>query len=200
MKNNFFILFAGMMVFTSCQFFKGNEHEISIPEGLTEEQLQEQRYNYKHQNAYKDKFLHQDKTPEAVITLFNVFPYEIRDEGTSVGEGFEYYIIDLAVETPTAHAFPIAAFTRSCHLTTSDPTYRFSNVSYALKMYSLQSDSSELDVSYIQKFYQDTMPGKEIYRAKLFAYEVSKDEKDALFFHYTVGSQKFEVKVRDKLL
>jgi hypothetical protein len=174
-----------------------DETKIEIPEG-TEEQLQEQRYQYKHSNAYKEQFLHQEKTPDVLVTLFNVINYQIKDESGNIGEGYNYYIIDLGIDNFNTKPFPIAAFTKSCHLTTSDPTYLFSNVGFALKMYSLQTDSSEMDLSYVKRFYQDTMPGKEFYRAKLFAYEVSKEEKDALYFRYTVGNQKYEYKVRDK--
>jgi hypothetical protein len=66
-------------------------------------------------------------------------------------------------------------------------------------MYYLQSDSSEIDMEYTKRFYSDIMPAKEFYRTKLFAFEVSKEAKDPLFFHYSIGSQKFTYKVRDAL-
>jgi hypothetical protein len=187
-----------MLLSSSCKYFGKDENEILIPEGTTQEQLQEQRYAFKHDKAYKEQFLHQEKTDSALITIFNVIPYQIKDETANVGEGFDYYIIDIGVDNFTKHPFPIASFTKSCHLTTSDTSYRFSNIGFALKMHSLQTDSSEMDLSYITKFYQLEMPAKELYRVKLFAYEVSKEEKDALIFHYKVGNQKYEYKIRDK--
>ena len=60
-------------------------------------------------------------------------------------------------------------------------------------MYYLQSDSSEIDMEYTKRFYSDIMPAKEFYRTKLFAFEVSKEAKDPLFFHYSIGSQKFPI-------
>ncbi|MDB5228866.1 MAG: hypothetical protein JWN78_3059 [Bacteroidota bacterium] len=199
MKIKLYLLLITLTLFiSSCKYFEKNEGEIHIPEGITEQQLQEQRYKYKTENAYKEEFIHQDKTDSVTVTVFNAITYQMKDDGTSIGEGYDYYIMDIGVENFSYHPFRVGAFTKSCHLTTSDPKYLFSNVSFALKMYFLQSDSAEIDMSYIKKFYLDTMAPKDFYRAKVFAYEVSKEEKDALFFHYTIGNQKFEVKVRDK--
>lgn len=197
-KGSIIISAVVLLLFSSCKFFEKNENEIHIPEGITQQQLQEQRYQYKTQNAYKEDFIQQDKTDSVTVTVFNAIDYQMKDDGTSIGEGYDYYIMDIGVDNVSEHPFKIGAFTKSCHLTTSDPKYLFSNVSFALKMYFLQSDSSEIDMSYIKKFYLDTMSPKDFYRAKIFAYEVSKEEKDALFFHYSIGNQKFEVKVRDK--
>jgi hypothetical protein len=54
-------------------------------------------------------------------------------------------------------------------------------------------------MEYIKRFYTDIMPAKEFYRTKLFAFEVSKTDKDPLFFHYEIGRQKYEFKVRDEI-
>lgn len=42
------------------------------------------------------------------------------------------------------------------------------------------------------------MPPKQIYRGKVFAYEVSKQDKNALFFHFTINGKEFVYKVKDK--
>lgn len=181
-----------------CTNFGKKEGEIQIPEGITEEQLQEQRYDFKHNKAYKESFLHQDNTDSAIITIFNVVKYQIRDDEANIGEGFDYYIFDIGVDNFMHQPFSIGAFTRSCNLSTSDTSYHFSNVGFALKMYSLQTDSSEIDMEHIKKFYQPQMPAREYYRAKLFAYEVSRDEKDALIFHYKIGNRSYNYTVRGK--
>jgi hypothetical protein len=65
-------------------------------------------------------------------------------------------------------------------------------------MYHLQSDSAQIDMEYIKRFYEPTMPAKQFYRGKLFCYEVSKEDKEPLFFRYKIGEQTYEYKVRDK--
>ncbi len=186
-------------VTTSCEYFKTKDSNyIDIPEGLTDEQLQEQRYAYKRDKSYREKFLQQSKTDSAIVTIYSIIDYKVKDETENISEGFSYLIVDLSVDNFTNQPFYLAGFIKSCHLSNSSPEYAYSNVSYALKMYHLQSDSSEIDMSNIQKFFQETMPPKEFYRAKLFAYEVSRDDKEPLFFNYKIGNQKFEYKVRDK--
>src|SRR6478752_1228163 len=96
-KNLYILLFAALT--TSCKYFENHEGEVKIP-NLSEEELQDQRYKTKRDNNYKDEFLHQDKTENAIVTIFNVFPYQIRDEAANIGEGFSYMIVDLAVDNP----------------------------------------------------------------------------------------------------
>src|SRR4051812_4869360 len=108
-----------LLSLNACKYFSHDENEINIPENVTEEQLQAQRYKYKRDNAYKQQFVQQEKTESAIITLFNVIPYQIKDEAaTNIGEGFTYYIIDLGVDNFTDKPFNIGTFTKSCHLTT----------------------------------------------------------------------------------
>ncbi len=196
---NFVTLLLLISLFNACNLFQNNNNNrIDLQEGMTDEQLEAQRYAHKIKNAYKDKHLYQQQTDNILITLFNVITYQIKEEGPGIGDGFTYYIIDLGIENKSETPFDIATFTKNCKLSTSDSSYLFSNVSFALNMYSLQTDSSALDSSYIQNFHKDNMPSKEFYRAKLFAYEVSNTEKDALFFRYNVGNKKHEFKIRDK--
>lgn len=185
---------------TSCDYFKSqNENEIHIPEDLTEEQLQEQRYTYKRDRSYKEKFLHQTKTDSVIITIFNITNYQIKDNDVNIGEGYNYYIFDIAVDNFTNSKFNIGNFTKSCNLGNAEPGFAYSNVSYALKMYYLQSDSLEFDIDYMKRFYLNEMPEKEFYRTKLFAFEVSKSSKDPLFFRYKIANQKFEYQMREAL-
>jgi hypothetical protein len=177
--------------------FEDNNNKINIPEGITEEELEAQRYAHKMKMAYKDKYLYQQKADDMVVTLFNVIPYQIKEEGPGIGDGFIYYIIDIGLENKSNTTFNTETFTKSCHLTTTDSTYRFSNFSSVLKMYSIQTDSSELDDSNNQNFYKDNMPPKEFYRAKLLAYEVSLEEKDALYFQFMIGNKNYRFKIRD---
>ncbi|MBK6273572.1 MAG: hypothetical protein IPF58_02250 [Saprospirales bacterium] len=65
-------------------------------------------------------------------------------------------------------------------------------------MYSLQTDSLETDVSYLKNFLSDEMPPKQIYRGKLFAYEVSKQDKNAFDFHFQNQRQNFNSKLKKK--
>jgi hypothetical protein len=198
-KSVFILLAAGCFFLSSCDFFKTkDENYIEIPEGITDEQLQEQRYTYKRDISYKEKFLHQSKADSAVVTIYNVINYQVKDETENISDGFSYYIFDLSVDNFTGQPFNIAGFTRSCYLSNSDATFAYSNVGYALKMYFLQSDSTELDMPYLSKFFQETMPAKEFYRTKIFAYEVSKQDKEPLIFHYRIGNQKFEYQIRAK--
>lgn len=202
MKKNKFILllFAFILFTTSCEFFqKEDENKIEIPKGITQAQLQEARYKFKRDKSYQQKYLYQNKTDSAIITIYNVVDYQIKDNETNIGEGYRYYIFDISVDNPTNHNFNIGAFSKSCYLTNNNPIYSYSNVGFALKMYYLQSDSSDLDMEFIKRFYLDTMPAKEFLRAKLFAFEVSLKDKDPLFFHYKIGNQTFEFKVRDEV-
>ena len=193
------ILFLTFSLFTiSCNLLKPNEEKIDIPEGITEEQLQEARYKYKKENAYKEKYVQQSKTDSATITIFNVINYNIRDNNSNIGDGFDYYIFDIGIDNPTAHTFNIGAFTNSCFLSNENTDTHYSNVGMVLKMYYLQSDSSSIDLDYINRFYMKTMPAKEFYRAKLFAFEVSKEDKSPIIFHYNIGNQPFEYIVREK--
>lgn len=197
-RNLLLTLFT-FVVTSSCDLFKTkDENYVDIPEGLTEEQLQEQRYTYKRDKSYREKFLQQSKTDSAIVTIYNIIDYKVKDETENISEGFSYLIVDLSIDNFTNQPFNLSGFIKSCHLSNSDPEFAYSNVSYALKMYHLQSDSAEIDMSNIQKFFQEVMPPKEFYRAKLFAYEVSRDDKEPLFFNYRIGNQKFEYKVRDK--
>lgn len=200
MKNIVLLLLAaGSMIFVSCDFFKTkDENYIEIPEGITDEQLQEQRYTHKRDLSYKEKFLHQSKADSAIVTIYNVINYQVKDETENISDGYTYYIFDLSVDNFTNQPFHIAGFTKSCYLSNSDPKFAYSNVGYALKMYFLQSDSSEADMPYLNKFFQDVMPPKEFYRTKLFAYEVSMQDKEPLIFHYRIGNQKFEYQIRGK--
>lgn len=197
MKNKFIYLLIILMLTISCEFFRETENELQIPKEIPQDQLQETRYNFKKDKSYKEKYLTQNKSDSAIITIYNIINYEIKDDGTSIGEGFKYYIFDISVDNFTNQPFSIGAFTRSCHLTNEDPTYLYSNVGFALKMYHLQSDSTQINMEYTNRFYADTMEPKEFYRTKLFAYEISIDDKNPLIFHYRIGNQKFEYKVRD---
>lgn len=195
------VLFILLLIFvSSCEFFKSeDENAIEIPKGITQEQLQDARYKFKRDKSYNQKYLYQNKTDSATITIYDIINYQMKDDGANIGEGYNYYIFDISVDNPTNHPFNIGAFTKSCYLTNQNPVYLYSNVGFALKMYFIQSDSSEIDMEYIKRFYTDIMPAKEFYRTKLFAFEVSKTDKDPLFFHYAIGSQKFEFKVRDEI-
>ena len=64
-------------------------------------------------------------------------------------------------------------------------------------MYYLQSDSSEMDMDYMKRFYANQMPPKEFYRTRMFAFEVSKDDRNPLYFRYKIGDQLYSYKVRD---
>ncbi len=198
--SSYTFLFICFITFTTgCEFFKKEDpNKIEIPEGVTQEQLQDARYKFKRDKSYNQKYLYQNKTDSAIITIYNVITYNIKDDdGSNIGEGYNYYIFDISVDNPNKQPFNIGSFTKRCYLTNQNPAYLYSNVSFALKMYYLQSDSSEIDMEYTKRFYSDIMPEKEFYRTKLFAFEVSKDDKDPLFFHYSIGNQKFEFKVRD---
>jgi hypothetical protein len=195
----YYLLFILISVLaTSCKFLKNEDpNKIDIPEDLTEEQLQETRYRYKYENAYKEKFIYQNKTDSAIITIYNVINYEIKDEVANVGDGYTYYIIDISVDNPAKQEFNISTFTKSCYLGNNKPDYAYSNVGFALKMYHLQSDSAQIDMNYISKFYEPTMPAKQFYRGKLFCYEVSKTDKEPLFFRYKIAGKQYEFKIRD---
>jgi len=194
-----FILFIALAV-SACKFLENDDPtKVHIPEGVTEEQLQDARYKYKRDNSYKEKYLYQNKTDSAIVTIYNVINYQIRDEVANIGDGYNYYIFDISVDNPNMHEFNIGSFTKSCYLGNNNPIYAYSNVGFALKMYHLQSDSSQIDMEYLSKFYLPTMPAKEFYRGKIFCFEVSKTDKDPLFFRYKIGSQKYEFKVRDQI-
>ncbi len=200
MKKHQLLFIFLVFVFTSCEFFKNeDENTIEIPKGITQEQLQDARYKFKRDKSYNQKYLYQNKTDSATITIYDIINYQMKDDGANVGEGYNYYIFDISVDNPTNYPFNIGSFTKSCYLTNQNPIYLYSNVGFALKMYFIQSDSSEIDMEYIKRFYTDIMPAKEFYRTKLFAFEVSKTDKDPLFFHYAIGSQKYEFKVRDEI-
>ena len=200
MKKHQLLFIFLVFVFTSCEFFKNeDENAIEIPKGITQEQLQDARYKFKRDKSYSQKYLYQNKTDSAIITIYDIINYQMKDDGANVGEGYNYYIFDISVDNPTNYPFNIGSFTKSCYLTNQNPIYLYSNVGFALKMYFIQSDSSEIDMEYVKRFYTDIMPAKEFYRTKLFAFEVSKTDKDPLFFHYAIGSQKFEFKVRDEI-
>ena len=182
---------------TACKFFEEEDsNKITIPEGITEEQLENTRYNYKRDNAYKEKPIYQNKTESVTISIFNIINYQIKDEIANVGDGYNYYIFDISVDNPTTNDFNIGAFTKSCYLGNEQANYAYSNVGFALKMYHLQSDSSQIDMNYISKFYEPKMPRKQFYRGKLFCYEVSKEDKGALFFRYKIDGKEYEYKVR----
>lgn len=195
----YIILFFILIFLSSCQLFQREDNDkIDIPTQLSEKQLEEVRYKFKHDKATKTKYLYQNKSDSIIVTLYNIITYNIRDEqGTNIGEGFNYYIFDIGVDNPTDKPFDIAAFSKSCRLTNSNPQYLYSNVGFALKMYYLQSDSSEIDMEYLKRFYQKEMPPKEVFRTKLLAFEVSKDDKNPLFFRYEIGNKQFAFKVRD---
>lgn len=198
MKNYYFIFFILIALIASCKFLEPDDpNKVDIPEGITEEQLQDARYKYKRDLSYKEKFLYQNKTDSAIITIFDVIRYQIKDEISSIGEGYTYYIFDISVDNPTMHDFNIGAFTKSCYLGNNTPTYAYSNIGFALKMYHLQSDSSQIDMEYIKKFYEPTMPAKQFYRGKIFCYEVIDTDKNPLYFRYKIGSRIYEYKVRD---
>jgi hypothetical protein len=193
-----FILFITFAT-SACQFLKLDDpNKIDIPQGVTEEELQDARYKYKRDLSYKEKHIYQNKTTDATITIYNVINYQIKDEIANVGDGFEYLIFDISVDNPTNNTFNISDFSKSCYLGNSTPNFAYSNVGFALKMYHLQSDSAQIDMEYIKRFYEPTMPAKQFYRGKLFCYEVSKEDKEPLFFRYKIGEQTYEYKVRDK--
>lgn len=199
MTHKFIIAALCLSLFASCDLFKEEEQEtITIDPNITEEQLQDSRYQFKKEQAYKEKFLHQTKTEQATITIHNVIPYRIQDEGTNIGEGFTYYIFDISIDNFSAQSYPIGDFTKSCSLGNGEPDYAFSNVGFALKMYYLQSDSAETQMPFVEKFYQANMPPHEFYRAKIFAYEVSDDNKTPLIFHFRSGGKTYDFTVKDK--
>lgn len=196
-KYHIFIILVTILA-TSCDFFKTAEDgKIEIPKGITEEQLQDARYKFKRDKSYAQKYLYQNKTDSAIITIYDIINYVMKDDGTSIGEGYTYYIFDISVDNFTNQEFNIGGFTKSCYLTNQNPIYSYSNVGFALKMYHLQADSAQIDMEYTKRFYMDKMPPKDFYRTKLFAFEVSNEDKDPLFFHYRIGTQKYEFKVRD---
>lgn len=197
--NSIAVIFFILVSATSCQLFnKQEEGHIDIPTNLSQEQLQDMRYKFKRDKSYQQKFLYQNKTDSAIVTVYNVISYQIKDDqATNIGDGFDYYIFDISVDNPTTQPFNIGNFSKSCRLTNEDPQYMYSNVGFALKMFYLQSDSSEIDMEYTKRFYLDQMPAKEFYRTRLFAFEVSKDDKNPLYFRYNIGSQQYAYKVRD---
>jgi len=204
MKSNIYIVTAIILIIlsaTSCQLFnKHDEGYIDIPTNLTQEKLQDMRYKYKRDKSYQQTFLYQNKTSSAIVTIYKVISYQIKDEQASnIGEGFDYYIFDISVDNPNSRSFNIGNFSKSCRLTNEDPQYMYSNVGFALKIFYLQSDSSEIDMEYTKRFYLEQMPAKEFYRTRLFAFEVSKDDKNALYFRYNIGSQQYAYKVRDSI-
>ncbi|MCC6515069.1 MAG: hypothetical protein IT275_01820 [Chitinophagales bacterium] len=191
------LLLIVVLIFTACELFKQNEEEkIEIPEGVTQQQLQNERYLFKRNKSYNNKFLHQTKTDSAVITIYDIIHYQIKDKESSIGNDAVFYIFDISVDNPTDKPFKIADFTNSCFLSNEDENYHYSNVGMALKMYYLQSDSAQIDMEYTKRFYTQTMPEKEFYRTKLFAFEVSTEDKHPLFLHYQIGAQKFQYQVR----
>lgn len=197
-KYNLFYICLILFTTYSCKFFESEDSDkIVIPEGVTEEQLENARYTYKRDNAYKEKPIYQNKTSSVIVSIFNVINYQIKDEVANIGEGYNYYIFDIAVDNPTDKEFNIGAFTKSCYLGNDTPNYAYSNVSYALKMYHLQSDSAQIDLNHINKFYQETMPRKQFYRDKLFCYEVSKEDRGSLYFRYKIDGKEYEYKFRD---
>lgn len=188
-----------VLLTTSCQLFnQNNENDLSEQRNLSEKQLQDIRYKFKREKAYKKKPLYQNKTDSAIISIYNIINYKIKDEEVSnIGSGFSYFIFDISVDNYTQHPFDIGNFTKSCRLTSNQPDYLYSNVGYALKMYYLQSDSSEMDMDYMKRFYANQMPPKEFYRTRMFAFEVSKDDRNPLYFRYKIGNQLYSYKVRD---
>ena len=49
----------------------------------------------------------------------------------------------------------------------------------------------------MKRFYANQMPPKEFYRTRMFAFEVSKDDRNPLYFRYKIGDQLYSYKVRD---
>jgi len=186
---------------TSCQLLSNNtEDKIELPTEISQEQLQHMRYTFKRDKAYKQKFLYQEKTDAAIVTIYNVINYQIKDnQSSNIGEGFEYLIFDISIDNPTSQPFNIDDFTKSCRLTNADSNYLYSNIGFALKMFYLQSDSAEIDLEYTKRFYQKQMPPKEFYRSRLFAFEVSKDDKNPLYFRYNIFNKQFIFKVREAI-
>jgi hypothetical protein len=198
MKRFFYTLFFITLFLNSCQLFN-KENPDDIPAEVSEDVLQAQRYSYKKDLLRKEKSVFDAKTDQVEVKIHNVINYNIIDDANSnVGEGFTYYIIDLSVDNFSNAPFDILKFTSSCHLTNEDPKFAYSNVAYVLKMYSLQTDSLETDVNYLKNFLSDEMPPKQIYRGKVFAYEVSKQDKNALFFHFTINGKEFQYKIKEK--
>lgn len=191
-----FYLMAFLVSFSSCELLKPKEEKIDIPEGITLEQLQETRYKYKTESAYKDSYLFQNKNEQAVITLFNVIKYHIRDNSKNVGDNFDYYVMDIGVDNPSKQAFKINAFTKSCYLSNSDSTWKYNHLESVLKIYYLQTDSSGVDTSYMNRFYRDVLAPRDFIRTKLFAFEVPKEDENPLFFHYSLGNQNYSLNVR----
>ncbi len=187
-----------IFVNVSCNYFNQKEDEIEVPKGITYEQLKEARYKYKIEKAYKDQHLVQSKTNDAIITLFDVIKYHIKDEKGNFGEGINYYIFDIGIDNPSNTTFNAAAFTNSCYLSNEDSTYRYPKQLSALKIYYMQTDSSAMDTSYINRFLNEAMPSRDFIRAKLFAFEVLDEDKHPLFFRYKIGNQDFVYKVRDE--
>ena len=111
-----FVFLLLVLMATSCDFFKSEDEDaIDIPKGITAEQLQDTRYKFKRDKSYKQQFLNQQKTDSAVITIYNIINYQIKDDEANIGEGFDYYIFDISVDNPTSQPFHIGNFTKSCY-------------------------------------------------------------------------------------
>ena len=161
MKKGIIYLPIILLLAVSCEFFKNAEDgKVEIPKGITEEQLQDARYKFKRDKAYAQKYLYQNKTDSVIITVFNIINYQMKDDGTNIGEGYDYYIFDISVDNFTNQNFNIGNFTKSCYLTNQNPIYAYSNIGFALKMYHLQADSAEIDMEYTKRFYTDIKPPK----------------------------------------
>lgn len=198
MKKYFYLLISISVLFTSCQFFK-NEVADEMPKEISQEELAVQRYKAKKDLLTKTPKLFQTKTSTVDVSINNVIPYSIIDDPNSnIGDGFIYYILDIAIDNHSNEPFDIRNFIASCHLTNEDPTKAYANVGYVLKMYSLQTDSLENDETYLKRFYKDELAAKDVIKGKVFAYEVSKDDKSELIFHYKINEQNYKHSIREK--
>ncbi len=200
-KFGFLVISLGFIVsLPSCKYIGLKDpYKVEIPDTrITPEQAHEERYGNKINENRKSEFLHQTKDDGVTFTLFNVIKYNIVDQETNVGEGFDYYILDIGIDNSNHQAFDISRFTSSCHLSNEDSSFSYTNIPNILKMYSLQRDSSEMDIEAVKNFLNDTMPGRDFYRAKLLAYEVSAEDKNPLIFHYTIHGKKYAYPIRDR--
>lgn len=196
-----FLFMISIMLVCACEFIKPKNDKIEIREGITMEQLQEERYTFKTEQAYKNHFVHQTKNDNVIVTIFNVIKYNIRDDEmmNSASEDFDYYIFDIGLDNPSTKPFNALAFTKSCMLTNENPSNQYASLNYVFNMYNLQTDSAQVDTTYLHRFMNNAMPGRDFIRAKMFAFEVMKEDKSALYFRYKIDNKDYAYKVRDAI-
>jgi hypothetical protein len=192
------LLISWSLLPLSCKYFGLNDpYKIEMPENrISPEQAHEEKYENAINESHKFQPLTETKTEDVRFILYNAIKYNIIDPETNVGEGFDYYIMDIGIDNFSKNAFNIREFTNSCKLTNDTPDFAYQNIPNILKMYALQRDSTELDFQAVRNFTYDTIPGRTYCRAKLFAYEVSTDDKSPLYFHYKLNGKEYKYEIR----